>query len=315
MQNRRNRPIDVLGAGELLIDFLSVDFADSLDSVSQFKRVQGGSPANWCMNMARLGNQTRLAATVGKDDMGEFLYQTVQNSGVDTRSIRRVNLPSTLILVTRSRNVSNFEAYRMADPEIDPGQLPDDLWPDLTLFHTTCFGLSRQPAQGVILDGARKAARAGCQLSIDANYAAKIWPDQAQAREIVKQYIGMGALIKISEVDWERLYNQPLKDPEKAARFLLDLGAAEVCVTLGGEGCLVAAKDGKLHFLPGRKVEVKDTTGAGDAFWSGYITAWLDGYDPLQCAMAGRNMAELKLSVFGQLPSKVDRSLIYADLD
>lgn len=315
MQNRRNRPIDVLGAGELLIDFLSVDFADTLDAVSQFKRIQGGSPANWCMNMARLGNKARLAATVGNDDMGDFLVQTVEGSGVEMASIRRVDLPSTLILVTRSRNVSNFEAYRMADPEIIPAQLPDDLWPNLTLFHTTCFGLSKPPAQQVILDAAQKAVRSGCQLSLDANYAAKIWPDQAQAQEFVQQYIGLGALVKISEVDWERLYNHPLKDPEAAARYLLDLGAGEVCVTLGGEGCLAAAQGGKMHYLPGRKVAVKDTTGAGDAFWSGYVTAWLDGYDPLRCAMAGRNMAELKLSVFGPLPARVDRSLIYADLD
>ncbi|MCB9281811.1 MAG: carbohydrate kinase [Lewinellaceae bacterium] len=314
MTSRRTRPVDVLGAGELLIDFLSADFADSFDSVSSFKRIQGGSPANWCMNMARLGNNARLAATVGQDDMGDFLVNTVARTGVDTSPIRRVAMPSTLILVTRSKNVSNFEAYRMADSEIDSSQLPDELWPQLTLFHTTCFGISRQPAQGAIIAAARKAAAAGCQLSLDANYAAKIWPDQAEAQALVREFAQLGALIKVSEVDWERLYNHPMKDPERAAAFFLDLGAGEACITMGGEGCLAGSSKGGMHFISGRKVPVKDTTGAGDAFWSGYITAWLDGHTPENCARAGRNMAELKLSVFGPLPDKVDRAVIYADL-
>jgi fructokinase len=120
----------------------------------------------------------------------------------------------------------------------------------------------------------------------------------------------MGAFVKVSEVDWERLYGLPLTDYKQAAQHFLDLGAAEVCVTLGGEGCYVATKE-EAHFLAARPVEVKDTTGAGDAFWSGYLTAWCDGLSLLAKAKAGRRMAELKLGYFGPLPNTVDRKMIY----
>lgn len=312
MSGRRNRKYDILAVGELLIDLISTDFADSLDDVRDFKRIQGGSPANMCMNMARLGNRSKLLASLGKDDMGSYLLRYVQSIGVDCRDVRLVDFPTTLILVTRSRDVSNFEAYRGADCEIADEQFPAGIFDEVTLFHTTCFALSREPAQGSIMRAARKAAQSGCRLSIDANYAKKIWNDQHQARRLVSEYCGYGALVKVSEVDWARLYGAKLEDPEQAADHFLKLGAAEACITLGSEGCFVANSETR-HFLPSRKVDVKDTTGAGDAFWSGYLTAWLDGEALLNRAKAGRRMAELKLGHFGPLPKRVPKEEVYAD--
>ncbi|MCB0705238.1 MAG: hypothetical protein KDC34_08005 [Saprospiraceae bacterium] len=312
MENRRTKKYDLLACGELLIDFISSDFAEKLDDISDFKRLLGGSPANMSMNMSRLGNQVLLVATVGNDDMGQFLAQSVGKLGLDVQHIRRATMPTTLILVTRSREVSNFEAYRSADCEILESQLSPNLLNAISIFHTTCFALSRKPAQENILVAAEKAHKLGAQLSIDVNYASKIWPDQAQAQAIVKSYVSKGALVKVSEVDWERLYGTTLDKPELALDHFLGLGASLVCVTLGGDGCWVGDDSGHA-FLPSRKVEVKDTTGAGDAFWSGFLTAWLDGYDKHTCALAGRSMAELKIAHFGPLPDQVDRMAIYPE--
>ncbi len=310
---RRSRPYDLLAVGELLIDMISTDFAESLDEVHHFKRLQGGSPANLCLNMARLGNRTALVATIGQDNMGDLLWQQVQQLGVDCSYLRRVAEPTTLILVTRSRQVSNFEAYRMADPLIISEQLPESLLANATIFHTTCFGLSRDPAQSAIMQAAAQARQQGCQLSIDVNYASKIWPDRTQAQALVAQYCTWGTLLKISEVDWERLYDIPLDEPQQATAHFLNLGAKQVCVTLGDQGCVVDDGSGA-QFLPARPINVKDTTGAGDAFWSGYLTAWLDGHTPLNCAKAGRRMAEEKLQHFGPLSANFPVELIYEDL-
>lgn len=308
----RFRPIDILSVGELLIDLISTKFADSLEDISLFDRLPGGSPANLCMNMARLGNVSKLVASVGNDDMGEYLYDFVKGLSVDCSAISKVKKPTTLILVTRSKEVANFEAYRGADCQITYGQIPNTILPKVSIFHTTCFGLSKKPAQSTILKKALQAAEVGCQLSIDANYAPKIWPNRTEAQKIIHQYCSLGAFVKISEVDWERLYEKPLKDPDVAVQHFLNLGANEVCVTLGGEGCF-AANNIEEIFLPARQVEVKDTTGAGDSFWSGYLTAWLDGHDLNQRVLAGRRMAELKIGRIGPLPSQIEKSTIYVD--
>ena len=311
---RRIRAVDIVAVGELLIDFISTDFAEDLKNVQHFQRFQGGSPANLSMNMARLGNQATLVASVGADDMGSFLIEAVSGVGVDTRHIERVaEQPTTFILVTRSQQTSNFEAYRGADAAISLAQLPDDLLKNTSIFHTTCFGMSLATAQSTILEAAQRASSWGCQLSLDANYAAKIWKHQAEAQRLVKEYCSYGALVKVSEVDWERLYGSPLSKPEEAGNHFLSLGAKAVCVTLGGAGLMVFSET-ESHFLPSRPVEVKDTTGTGDAFWSGFLTAWLDGYPLLSCAKAGRRMAEFKLGYLGNLPLQLDKSIIYEEL-
>jgi fructokinase len=302
-----------LSAGELLVDFITAEFVQTLDEATLFKRIPGGSPANLAMNMARLGNKAMLAACVGKDDMGDVLRNYVGRIGVDTTYIAQVDEPTTLILVTRSAAVSNFQPYRGADTMLSIRQFPYQRFEDIGIFHTTCFALSKQPAQHVIMQAAEKANRAGCQISIDANYAEKIWPERREAQRLVAELCRLRSLVKISDVDWGRLYEDEAPAPEAVIEHFLRMGAEEVCFTLGEKGCWVGNTN-EQHFLPARDVEVKDTTGAGDAFWSGYLTARLDGKTALECAIAGRRMAELKLGHFGPLPDKVERDSIYADL-
>jgi sugar/nucleoside kinase (ribokinase family) len=310
----RTKAIDILSVGELLIDMISTDFADSMDAVESYRRIPGGSPSNLGMNMQRLGNRVRLISSVGQDGFGGFLVNYIKNLGLNTEGVAQIaDVPTTLILVTRSKNVSDFEAYRGADTHILPSQIPNNLLSDAAIFHTTCFALSLNPAQSTILDAASRATALGCRLSIDVNYAQKIWKNNAEAREIVAKYVSHGAFVKCSEVDWERLYGEKLTNPEAAAAHFLALGAGEVCVTLGGDGCFVANTEGG-HFLAARKVEVKDTTGAGDAFWSGYLTARLDGHSLFNAAHAARRMAEIKIGHFGPLPTTVDRTRIYEDI-
>jgi fructokinase len=300
---------DILSVGELLIDFISEDYIENFSKASSFRQFQGGSPANMCLNMHLLGNNTKLVCSIGSDAMGKFLYQKVSNYGINCDDVAIIpNTPSTLILVTRSRTTPDFEAYRTADCQISMEQLADAK--NSRIFHTTCFALSKKPAQTNIMKAAQIAAENGVQLSIDANYAQKIWNDRQEAQTIVKTYCSYGAIVKVSDVDWSRLYpNIPFEKTKVAAHFL-SLGAREVCVTLGEEGSYV--NDGTAEYTIGIvPINVVDTTGAGDAFWSGYLTAWLDEKSLKERALAGRKMAAIKLQHLGPLEQPIDKALLY----
>lgn len=301
---------DLIAIGELLIDLISTDYADDLRQAETYKRIPGGSPANLAGNLARLGKKVGLVASVGEDAAGTYLHGFVSELGLDASRVRRVPEPSTLILVTKSKEVSAFTAYRAADAQIILGA-NDLTWiAQSRIIHTTAFALSQEPAQSSILRAVAHAAKAGRKMSIDANYAPEIWPDRQQAQRIIGEYLSHGALAKFSEVDYHRLFGEKVDDPQLAAQRILNLGADLVCLTLGEGGVFVLTADESFH-LPSRKIEVKDTTGAGDAFWAGFLSAYLDELPLLACAKAGRALAEMKLGIFGPLPPRVEVSEIY----
>lgn len=299
---------DIIAIGELLIDLISTEYAEDFRGADRYQRLPGGSPANLAMNMARLGCDVSLVATVGADDAGTLLIDAVNEAGVDTSSISRVAEPTTLILVTKSQAVSNFEPYRLADKHITVTQLAAARVGSARLVHTTAFALSLEPARTSILEAMAAASEGGAQLSTDFNYADKIWGNNRRAGlKVLNQLAELGAFVKVSEVDFERLFGEMVIDYYSAARRILDLGAKLVCLTLGEEGCYVMTAEQHFH-LPAREVAVKDTTGAGDAFWSGFLAAWLKDKDVHACARAGRSLAELKLERVGPVlnPPTID---------
>lgn len=296
----------ILAVGELLADLIGQEITTNLADTTTFERFQGGSPANMAANMARLGNRAAIVSCVGSDNVGTYLIEQVANAGVDTEHIARaVHEPTSIVLVSRTKGTPDFIAYRQADRQIMPYHLPDTLLSQARIFHTTCFALSQEPAQSTLVDAAQRASRVGCQVSIDCNYAPSIWPDRDQAWQVLKAYCSAGALVKLSEDDAARLYGQP----QSADQIIHDfhaMGATLVCLTLGAEGSMVSSNNGADRVqLPGRKIEVIDVTGAGDAYWAGFLTAWLQNRTPAQCADAGADIAALKLTTKGPLPNGI----------
>ncbi|MBB4077835.1 fructokinase [Lewinella aquimaris] len=304
-----NHP-EIICAGELLVDLISTEYAVDFRSADTYRRYAGGSPANLAMNLARLGQDVGLVASVGTDDAGELLRQAVADTGCDTSQVAATSEPTTLIMVTKSRQVSNFEAYRAADKEITDDQFPAEYLSHCKVFHTTAFALSREPARSAITAAATAVVANGGRLSIDINYAEKIWPNRLEALWVISNYVGLNSdggpstLVKCSDVDFMRLFDEPVESNEMAGERLMDLGAGVVCLTLGEEGSYLLV-DGQAIVTKSRPVEVKDTTGAGDAFWSGFLAGHVTGLDWEACALTGRGMAERKLVTVGPLSGPV----------
>jgi sugar/nucleoside kinase (ribokinase family) len=169
-----------------------------------------------------------------------------------------------------------------------------------------------QPAQSTVLDAARRANDFGVKVSVDLNYAPSVWPDRENVWKVISEYCSYNALIKISEDDAERLYDRNDLDYDEVIQDFHQKGAELVCFTLGAKGSIISGKWGKeKFFLEGRKIEVIDATGAGDAFWSGFLTAMLDGKDLQTCANAGANVAEMKLTTKGPLPMGLGKEILY----
>lgn len=301
---------DLIAVGELLVDLIATTKTPDLEPATSFEWRPGGSPANLVRTLALAGRRTALMAHVGDEGLGRFLVTELDHTeldhvGVETGFIRRsLTAPTTAVLLSRSAGTADFVAYRHADALLQPEDIPVETLKRARFVHTTAFALSREPARTTICDALSRAAAAGATLTLDINYAPSIWPDRAEAQSVLQSLIGRGAYVKASDDDIERLYGASLSVRDGAAR-LHEEGAELVCLTLGSDGVRVSWEGGAEHAeVPAAPVDrVADATGAGDAFWGGFLAAMLRGDAPPACARIGSQVAARKLRITGPLTS------------
>ncbi|MCB0375483.1 MAG: sugar kinase, partial [Sinomicrobium sp.] len=298
-----HKTLDIICAGELLIDLIGHQPERSLSATKDYHRYLGGSPANVAVNMARLGCGVALAASVGNDGFGDYIVKRLDDNAVDTRGVFKLSdKNTTVIVVSRTKDSPEFIPYREADYHIGASQLPDDMLENARIFHTTCFALSKDPARETILEKAGTAHKKGCTLSIDFNYSEKIWPDKQEAVAILQAFCRYNPLVKVSKDDISRLFGETMSHEDVFA-YLYDSGVETVCLTLGGDGAKLAKKGRCVMSLSAQKIEkIMDATGAGDAFWSGFLFAYLKGRSLDKCMETALHMAALKLQHVGRIP-------------
>ncbi|NND63275.1 MAG: carbohydrate kinase [Flavobacteriaceae bacterium] len=295
--------IDIVCVGETLIDFIGNQLEQPIYKTKDYHRYLGGSPTNVAMNMARLGLNVKLVATVGKDGFGEYIMNRLEENNVSTSYLRETETsPTTVIFINRTVNTPEFIPIRGADSEIIKDQIPDSLLEKARIFHTSCFALSKQPARDTIMAKAKIASETGCQLSIDINYSEKIWPDSEEASKTIEEYCRLNPIVKVSQDDVDRLFGENMNHNQIFEHFH-NLGAKLVCLTLGKKGAKLSEENKEVLELSALKVEkIMDATGAGDAFWSGFLFAYLKDKSNTKCMEAALQMAAIKLQNVGRIP-------------
>lgn len=301
------KTIDIICVGEVLIDFIGHEVNTPINKARDYHRYLGGSPTNVAVNAARLGLNSALIATCGDDGLGDYIIQKLQKYDVITSQIRKSKAePTSVIFVSKSTGTPDFIPYREADCQIIKSQIPDELLEKAKIFHTTCFALSKNPARTTILESAKKAKALGLQTSIDINFSERIWTNREEAHQVLKDYLSNDPLVKVSEDDCLRLFGET-----KSEDFIFDyfhkLGASTVCLTKGKDGVQLSdTTQGLLfqHAIPIK--EIKDTTGAGDAFWTGFLYAKLNHKSFDQSITIAQKLASIKLQNIGRLPDNIN---------
>ncbi|MEJ5314822.1 MAG: sugar kinase [Anaerolinea sp.] len=306
--------VGLVAIGEILVDLIGAEPAESLDSTECFCRFQGGSPANLAVNVARLGGRSALIACVGNDAFGRFLESHVAQGGVNTRWLRHEDqAPTSLVFVSRTSGTPDFQPYRGADYRITPQDVPDEAIRAAKVLHFTTWPLSMEPSRSAVISAIERAKSWGKVVSFDPNFSPKIWQNQPEALEVIREVYRSVTLTKASLVDCHRLFG-PGDTPDGYIRRFHEWGAEVVIFTMGEQGSLLSQRGKAVLRLPVRPVQVVDATGAGDAFWAGFLTAWMDGKSPEECLLFAREVVEAKLRVVGPLREGLDRWKIYTQM-
>ncbi len=313
MTRSTHTDLDVLLVGEALVDFISMEVSDSLSTTAQFERHLGGSPANIALNVAKLGGRSALICKTGIGAFGQYIRNELRRYGVLTDyMIMDHRVRTTIVFVARTAGTPDFEVARQGDAQLRPEDVPKEAIARARLVHASTFALSQEPSRSAVRHAIRKAREMGKLVSLDPNYHPAVWPNLFEARAVLGELYPLVDITKPSLDDAERLFG-PGNTPEEYVAKFRELGVKTVVLTMGAKGALLSHED-RLHRIEPHKVKVADSTGAGDAYWAGFLLAWLDGNPPERCALFAREVVERKLRTIGALPTYIERADLYAAL-
>lgn len=283
----------VLVVGELLVDIISDQNIESLAISAQFSTNQGGSSANLCANLKWLGVDAELFATVGDDNLGAFLINELKTVGLSDAYIRRAEHRQTsIVLIAKNEHTPDFIPYRNADFDIN--KVEDLVIGKSALIHTTAFALSKEPARKNILRAFEQANQMGKFLSIDWNFAPSIWQED-NGKDVFDSLIQLNPLLKISVDDLERFVGSNLTI-EQSVQWLDHLNVPVVCLTCGSGGVWFKERNRDWKHKEALQVDtVRGVTGAGDAFWSGFLAAFIAEKSIEECIDKALEVAKLKI--------------------
>jgi len=265
---------DITALGELLIDFTESGF--SANGNRLFEQNPGGAPANLLTAAARLGSKTAFMGKVGKDMHGAFLKETLEKEGINTRGlIEAEDVFTTLAFVALSASGErefSFARKPGADTCLRADELDLELIKNSRIFHFGSLSLTDEPAREATRKALAYARENGVIVTYDPNYRASLWPDPITASIQMKRHIGDVDIIKVSDNELEMITGQ--SGVKEGVRDLLSAGIRCVAVTLGADGALVSV-GGVTKEIRAHDVAVVDTTGAGDAFFGGFLHGFL----------------------------------------
>lgn len=226
----------------------------------------GGSPANVAVGLAHLGVPTLLLARTAGGPIGQTLLTRVRDAGVDVSAVIEAAEPASLAFVsTDAEGRADYAFYveSTADFAWTAGEL-GPLRDDVVALHAGSLATWLPPgAAAVEAVLAREHARGSVTVSLDPNLRPSLLGPLAEERVRVERQVALADVVRASADDVAWLY--PGADPVVIARQWAGLGPSLVVVSLGANGALAVAA-GEVVCVPGRRVAVVDTVGAGDSF-------------------------------------------------
>jgi ribokinase len=261
-----------------------------------FVMVPGGKGANQAIAAARAGASCAFLGAIGSDAFGVTLRARIAAAGVDTEHLRTTYGTSGVALVMVNAEGENAIL-------VTPGanaSMTDLTEPELTAVREADVLLAQlEIPVGTVTRAAVAARAAGTRVVLNAAPAVPVPPELLAATD----------LLVVNETEAQALTGRGRDDPSA----LLDLTPRAV-LTLGAQGAWYGDRDGTAVHVPAVKVDVVDSTAAGDAFTAALAVAWGEGRDVVDAvrwaAAAGAACAR-RLGASVALPSRAEIDELY----
>ncbi len=254
--------------GEVLIDLIPDGSGERVAHV-------GGGPANTAKALARLGHDVYFIDGISSDKYGQMSRQELLDDEVKLDLALNSDKPTCLAIVSLNENGGasyEFEIDGTATFDFSASWLPDPSRYKPSVLQIGTLVTVIQPGADVLYDWAMQVAEFA-PIVFDPNVRSVVMNNRDKYLAAVERWVAISSVVKVSDDDMAWLYlGQQYVDVVK--RWISN-GAALVVVTRGADGLVGFTSDGSVE-VPGVKVDVADTVGAGDTVGAIVVEAMIE---------------------------------------
>ena len=303
----------ILGIGNALVDIMTMINDDSILSkfdlpkgsmqlvdeaksnlvkteTVNFNRIMtsGGSAANTIHGLAMLGVKTGFIGSIGKDETGVFFEKDMKYAGINTMLIRRETVTGTAIAMISPDSERTFATHLGAAVELNA----DDLKPEFFKGYDILYLEGYLILNKILVETAcRMAKQNNMIIALDLASFNVVDAMLSDFKEIVEKYVD------IVFANEEEAKSFTGKAPEEALLNLSQMCEIAV-VKVGSEGSWVRRGE-EIIKIGTAQVALKDTTGAGDLYASGFLYGYSVGKNLEVCGQYGSLLAGHVIEIVG----------------
>lgn len=292
MLKNLHRTSDLVLIGESLVDIF-------IDYQGEKHLLFGGSPANICVSTTQLGLKSILVSTIGDDTYGDLLIDKLSEFNVSTRFIKRCHGLTSSVKVNQTDASPTPTFYRGCDHNIE---LTDDLIEAVKhtkILHFSYWPLTKEPAKSTLLSLIDIAKENHVLISFDPNIHRDLKTDESISKDELIHLLHKVDIIKPSMDDAARLF-EFAGTKESYMDYFEAYDIKLILMTLGKDGVYASHHKKRNHYQTYAK-DVVDSTGAGDAFWSGFYGGYLKQYCLDDCIQLGQITSGYVLKQMGAI--------------
>ena len=291
-------PHDVSVIGLYILDVLgrpvsAIPERGNVEFIDEIRLTVAGTAGGTVVDCAKLGLSALAVGAVGDDEKADWVLATMAGFGIDVSGMQRLRgVPtSATILNVRPNGERPALHVRGASDHFDIAKEIHDKVFDAPIVHLGGTGLLKkldgEPSRAIL----EEAKRRGKTVTFDLIAAT------AESIGIVEPLLPHIDYFMPSIEEARDMSGQ--RTPADCADFYIDRGATCCVFTLGGEGAYYAHRDGLRLHVPAYDIEIVDTTGCGDAFDAGFITALHHRMEPEAAVRFAQAAAGLVASGLG----------------
>ena len=294
--------------GRAGMDMFAEPIGTKSEFAESFRSALGGSSANICAGLCKLGSEASLVTSVSDDAVGRFCVYRLNYYGVGTEYVKSVSGEFRTSLAIYESCNDNFQnvIYRngAADFEVKPSEMDEVDYSQFTALITAGTVFAGQPSRDATFKAFEKARAQGIPVIFDIDYRPYSWPSPQVASEVLSRAGEESDMIVGNDEEFGFMAGGIDKGLNKA-RDLASEGNRLVIYKMGEEGAITLYNNNEIKtgIFPTDAIK---PVGAGDSFMAGLLSSLASGYDLKNSVIRGSACASIVVSLPGCAPAMPD---------